>query len=204
MTKTVTVNKKDTIKAIAREERPHNGLTQIQEELAEFAADLLVSGGAREDTDMLLRALLRHQYRRLFGERDATDSSAEFERKVAGAGEWHLGNTYQQLSNGWPDEETSKAKEESNADARKSVVDIVRAGLRRQVKSSFEEFMGHMVGTEEAWLLNKILQDVVGCGDDMAEAFVREIDLDDAYVRVPWNFAKKTREFVDLLEKKVA
>jgi hypothetical protein len=46
-------------------ERPHKYLIRIQEEVADLASDILLNGGAQEDVDSILTALLRHRYKRL-------------------------------------------------------------------------------------------------------------------------------------------
>ena len=80
MTKNTAVQKREGVKPKVVAERPHKGLTETQEELAELASDMLMNGGARDDMDSLLFALDQHWYRRGYARSD--QSTVEIDKNI--------------------------------------------------------------------------------------------------------------------------
>jgi hypothetical protein len=62
-----------------------------------------------------------------------------------------------------------------------------------------EEF----AGVESCWLFNEVLG-FHNAGEDIVEEFCRIMDLQEVYVRVPWQHKKRIEEFVAFLEKERA
>lgn len=181
-----------------RPERPHKTLTRTQEEMADLASDLLLNGGAYDDVNLLLTALLRHQYRRYsFGGRSEYNSPEKQEQGAAQHAERRRPQHYMSLFTCWP-------KEAPIADGKpvlpKTVTEMVRANIRGSLEDAFDAFMTDSEGIEPCWLLNEILQDANNEGD-LAKGIHYALDQSTVYVRVPLKHHERIEEFVEFLEK---
>jgi hypothetical protein len=183
-----------------RAERPHKTLTKTQEEIADLASDLILNGGAHEDVDLMLTALLRHEYRRFsFGGRSTFRTPTQNDQLAhEHAARW-LHDRYRHLSAHWPAAKP-EAKDAQNAPAPKTVAEMVRANVRGSLQNAFDEFMTDGHGIEPAWLLNEILEDANNEGD-LALAIHYALDQSQIYVRVPVKHHERIQEFVEFLEE---
>jgi hypothetical protein len=164
---------------------------------------MLMNGGTQTDVELLLRSLQQHEHRRFLSQFGKRKTGAQIEQDVEEFSENHHDTAYRDLAKSWPDAKAPMAE----ADPGKKVVDLVRCNIRSELRDSFEEFMADLNGVESAWLLNDILQNVNSGGEyaDLAFSFDVAIDRsDETYIRVPWNFRKKVREFIALLDKRAA
>jgi thymidylate synthase ThyX len=133
---------KQTTKKLAAPaiERPHKDLTEIQEEIASLASDILLNGGAREDVDLMLTALLRHRVRRTSGGRHF---QAEDPAKADQGANWsaqHLAERfYQGLAKHWPEKRPASA-DTPQKPAPTTVADLMRTNVRAHLIENFEEF----------------------------------------------------------------
>ena len=184
-------------------ERPHKNLTQTQEEIADLASNMLLNGGARQDLDLLLTALARHQYRNMSfarGPLDRGSSSADEinaraeERAALLTEDW-----YRDLARHWPEPKAEAEGFESGSVAR-PVTEMVSANIRASARQQFDQFLTDVHGIEPVWLVNEILENV-NSGSDMGEAIYYPMDRAEIYVRVPWEHRQRIEEFVAFLEK---
>ncbi|MGA8029385.1 MAG: hypothetical protein WB992_19765 [Bryobacteraceae bacterium] len=185
-----------------RIERPHKGLTQIQEELCYLASDILLNGGAQKDVSLMLTALLRHDWRRRSYTRP-TEAGANAAVVDHGAQEYAarlVDDHHRRLASGWPAPK-SKSKDGQDNPKLRTVTEMVRADILASLRQQFEDFLDDADGIEKVWLLNEVLEDV-NSGIDLPEAFYYAVrSIDELYVRVPWEHKKRIEEFVGLLEK---
>jgi hypothetical protein len=201
-----TKTKSQPIAAPVQTERPHEGLTETQEQLAELATDMLLRGGARSDIDLLLGGLARHRRRRLLSclrKGSGQQSEKELDEEVA-RGEGDIDGWYRQLAKEWPTERRperpEKAFEGLSVAARIAVADV-----RGQLADQFDQYLFiTMKGIESAYLLNEIMEYVNSCGFEVPEAFAAVIDHDSGYVRVPADLKEQVVKFIALLQKRAA
>jgi hypothetical protein len=183
----------------AAAERPHKGLTQTQEEIADLASDILLNGGRREDLIPMLSGLLRHQRRRrsYTGPREYR-SAEKAEQEVADYADSYKDQWYRDLAKLWPEK---KVEVEDDSAGPTAVKAMVQADLRRWLRGHFEQFLTDTNGLEPIWLLNEVLEYVESTSGDLAEAFAQAIGSADTYVRVPVEHKKRIEEYVEFLTK---
>lgn len=177
-------------------ERPHKGLTAIQEELADLASQIILYGGLRQDVELFLTALIRHQYRhRSFVLAEHAEIVAIRQQDIV---RW-VASAYAELRKDWPATRGAPATVEQPVAS--TVAELVRANVRDSLRDQFERFLTDENGIESAWLLNEILQ-YVESGDDLTKAIYHAMDRAHIYIRVPNIYAKQVREYLELLEGK--
>jgi hypothetical protein len=170
-------------------------LTNIQELVCHLAADLVMNGGHESDVTNLLRATIGHSLHLWFPESD----------------DWHLGRIKRDLpdwlrriSRHWP----AKNKTDPEEELPKTVSEMARANLRRQLRSHFESFLGG-ARVQDLYLLDNVLMDFDngGAGADadtaespLAEAFMLALDSDDTYVKVPSERIEAVEQFLGKLD----
>ena len=59
-------------------------------------------------------------------------------------------------------------------------------------------------GVEDIWLLNEITRVRLLTAMIWQSRSLPALDLDETYIRVPWNFQKRVKEFIALLDKQAA
>lgn len=132
--------------AVARERE----LAPIQELLCDLTCDLLTNGGRREETELLVRALLTHQWRLNFPEWPPDPTKAlENARSWASKG---CEEAYNHLVAAWP-KKPAAAKEPTP----KTLTERIRQSTRNEVRHLFEEFVGG-ASPEELYLMREIFQ----------------------------------------------
>jgi len=181
-------------------ERPHKDLTEIQEQVADLASDILLNGGAREDVDPLLTALLRHRMRRMSFNRGPDAIGADESNRSAHESAALLADKfYQHLAKHWP-EKKDRSEHRPPKPVPNSVAEMMRANVRQSLREEFDAFLTDEAGIEPVWLLNQVLH-LTNCGDDLAEHFCGVMDVAGIYVRVPWEHKARVEEFVAFLGK---
>jgi hypothetical protein len=184
-------------------ERPHKDLTEVQEQVADLASDILLNGGAREDVDLLLKALLRHRIRRMsFNRGPWAIDAAESDRSANGSAILLADKVYQHLAKYWP-EKKDGSEHRPTKPVPNTVAEMMRANVRQSLREEFDEFLTDEAGIEPVWLFNQVLH-LTNCGNDLVEHFCRIMDTAGIYVRVPWEHKERVKEFVAFLEKAVA
>lgn len=180
----------------ASPERPHKNLTQTQEELADLASDILLNGGAREDVDLLLTALLRHRLvRKSFAAREE-----EGGREMAnGHAERFREGYYLELAKNWPVKPAPEPYVHYSQRPERPVTEMVRANIREKFMHAVKDFLKDTDGIEPIWLLKEVLEDFNN-GDDLCDAVWYAFDRADMYVRVPHRHKERIEAFVKLLE----
>src|SRR3954451_22498969 len=119
-------------------ERPYKNLSQVQEELADLASDILLNGGAREDVDMLLTALLRHERESKSHGRIGTAVGREEANKYA---KRFSERYYLNLAKSWPKEESPEPGVHYGQRPERPVTEMVRANIREKFMDEVEEFL---------------------------------------------------------------
>lgn len=95
-------------------ERPHKGLTQTQEEIADLASDIQLNGGARQDLIPILSGLLRHQRRRRSYVQVCEHRSAEKAEQDAGDfADSYKDQWYRHLAKHWPEKKVEAGEDDS-------------------------------------------------------------------------------------------
>jgi len=199
----VNTKKPAAIETRTAVERPHKNLTQIQEEVADIASDILLNGGARQDLELLLGALARHHYRNMSFSRGRLESGSLSAAQLdASAREYATTireDWYWDLSKHWP-ERKAEAEDSERASAARPVTEMVRANIRASAQAHFEQFLTDTDGIEPIWLLNEVLENF-NSGRDLGEAIWDAMDRAEIYVKVPYEHKDRIEEFVASLEK---
>ena len=181
-------------------ERPHKDLTQTQEEVADLASDILLNGGAREDVDLLLTALLRHRVRRMSpGRHFAATDPAKADRDANWSANYLAEKFYRSLAQHWPERKDEPTNMQESP-APKTVAEMMRTNIRVSAREQFEEFITDSEGLEAVWLINEVLR-FHNCGADIVEEFCDVMETAGMYVRVPWKHKARIEEFVNFLQK---
>jgi hypothetical protein len=147
---------------------------------------MLLNGGARPDLDLFLVALSCHQYRRYSGPRTRSEAAI----RARGVGE--ADGLYQLLSEGWPKDKPEKSPDVT--EPRNSVAEIARKRICDAVREHFEDFLASTEGIEATWFLNEVLEYVNANSVDIVEGFMRVVENDYTYVRVPWEMKALHRD----------
>lgn len=177
--------------------RPHKHLSATQEELADLASQMILDGGAQEDIELLLTALARHQYRNYsFNHLDG--GLPDFARRCKERVPLVLARWNADLRQDWARKEVEHESASVSTAKYKTITDMVRADIRRSIRSEFEQFLSDRE-VEPIWALNEILE-YVNAGEDLGTAIYYVMDRADIYIRVPDVYAKQVREYVELLE----
>jgi len=124
-------------------------LTAIQELAIDIFGDMLLNGARREETELLLNALLMHQWRR-----DFPDWPSDPDQAIEDAQTWasnRYEDAYRELVASWP-KEPAPSKEPSL----KTITDRVRFSVRNQVREALDDFLGDAL-PEELYLMRDIL-----------------------------------------------
>lgn len=180
-----------------RADRPHKGLTEEQETIAELASDMIMNGGAKEDVDLFLRAVGRHRYRLLLASFSQTGKPIA-EADINSDAEHSAKQWCGALANQWQHKKPAK-RLSATASTSNSVAEIARTDIRGHLKGLFNEFVIGIDSFESAYLLKEILEYTVDGGYDMAQAFARVMDGDQTYVRIPGDIEDEVRNFIKML-----
>lgn len=184
-------------------ERPHKDLTEVQEQVADLASDILLNGGAREDVDLLLTALLCHRVRRMSpGRHFAATDPAKADRDANWSANYLAEKFYRGLAQHWPERKDEPTNIQESP-APKTVAEMMRTNIRVSAREQFEEFITDSEGLEAVWLINEVLK-FRNCGADIVEEFCDVMDRAEIYVRVPRKHKERIEEFVAFLGREVA
>jgi hypothetical protein len=167
-------------------------LTDFQETVCNLAADLILNGGDQVDVSHLLAATIGHSFNLRFPE-----CGWRQDRIKRDSPEW-----LKMLSRHWP------AKVEREHPLPTTVSEMVRANLRGNLEERFEEFMT-AARMHELYLMLEVLESFDGLtggpNDEaaesvLAEAFMREIESDQTYVKVPRDRVEAVEEFLETID----
>jgi hypothetical protein len=175
-------------------------LSPMQELAADLFGDMLMNGARREETELLLNALLMHQWHRDMGDfpRDpakALEHACDFARN-------NYDDTYRHLVASWP--KTPAARAEATP---KTVTAKIRHSVRDEVRTLADDFVG-AAGMEELYLLRDILRERESMGRLADGQAVSEIYLATAiednigsygisHVRVPAKMVGLVKKLVE-------
>jgi len=183
--------------------RPHKNLTQTQEQVADIASDILLNGGAREDVELVLEALGRHNYRNMSFSREPLErgslSAAQLDARATAYATKVREEWYRDLAKHWPERKAEAEGVERGSVAR-PVTEMVSANIRESARQQFDQFLTDARGIEPVWLLNEILENF-NADLDMGEAIYSPMDRAEIYVRVPPEHKERIEEFVTFLQK---
>jgi hypothetical protein len=192
--KTVTTQRSTAV------ERPHRNLTRIQEEVADIASDILLYGGSRQDLDLILTALARHNYMHMsFARHQSGPKPVELYKSANEYANARREEWYRHLCQHWPETKAEAEDQQKNTEPR-PVTEMVRANIRESLRDAIDEILTDTDGIETIWLLNEIVSDIK-TGIDPGEAIYYAMDTAEIYVRVPRAHQKRIEEFVAFLEK---
>jgi hypothetical protein len=175
-------------------------LAPIQELLCDLTCDLLLNGGRREETELLLTALLTHQWLLNFpqGPPDPTKALEEARSWASKGSE----EAYNHLVAAWPKKPTA-AKEPTP----KTLTERIRQSTRNEVQHLFGEFLGG-AAPEELYLMREILQERDSYHRFADGSVVQEIYLGTAIQSAIGSYGnthiKVPQKMVPLIEKLVA
>jgi hypothetical protein len=174
-------------------------LTDFQETVCNLAADLILNGGAEANIANLLRATIGHSLSLQFQEFDA----------------WHCENIAKVLPD-WTKRisrfSPTKSGPAEPGQLPKTVNEMLRANLRGKIEREFAVFLAQ-ARMQELHLMHDVLENFEnsagGSGNEsaesaLAEAFIYELDSDDAYVKVPREHVEAVEEFLKKLDESPA
>ena len=132
-------------------ERPHENLTQTQEQVADIASDILLNGGAREDLELVLGALARHHYRNMSFSRGPVGcgslSAAQLDARATAYATRIREDWYRDLAKHWPGRK-AEAEGSERLPVARPVTEMVRANIRASAQAQFEQFLTDTDGIE--------------------------------------------------------
>ncbi len=153
MPRTKKVHAMKTPAETTRQPKPavERELSPIQEVLCDLTSDVLLNGARREETELLVKALLMHQWHLNFGDYPR-DPAKALEAAVTHAQRGHDA-TYNDLVAAWP-----KKAVPQDEPVPKTISQAIRCQTRDSVRHGFEDFMGN-ASPEELILMRNIFQE---------------------------------------------